>query len=402
MGLACPQAVVAPASDRMSCVALETGLRRLTLRRFRSYLSLDAAFDARPVVLFGPNGSGKTNLLEAISLLAPGRGLRRARLADVSHRPHPEEEATGGWAVSAHLAAEAAPVQIGTGLESGEKRTVRINEAAAAPADLAQWLRILWLTPAMDRLFIEAASGRRRFLDRMVLGFDSAHGARSLAYERAVRQRLQLLKDGRQERAWLEALEQAMAEHGTAIAVARVAFVARLQAAVDATGTELSRHFPAGDLALDGSLENALGAGLAPATVQNEFAARLAQTRYRDAQSGRTAEGPHLSDLLVRHREKCMPAAECSTGEQKALLIGLVLAQARLMAAQQGGTPLLLLDEVAAHLDAARRAALFDAVCALGQQVFMTGTDKTLFESFAGRAQRFEVVDSRIAVVRGA
>lgn len=380
-------------------------LRRLSLCRFRSYEALDVALTPEPAVLFGANGAGKTNVLEAISLLTPGRGLRGAKFTAVTRQAGDGGGAGGGagWSVSAVLhpdrPEDGEPVKLGTGLANGEKRVVRINEAAAAPADLGDWLRVMWLTPAMDRLFTESASGRRRFLDRLVLALDPKHASRALAYERAMRQRLHLLKEGRQEPAWLDGLEDTMVTCGTAMAAARMDLVQRLQMAVDAQAAALDAHFPASVLGLSGDVEQSCAMGDVEAAAE-AFRAQLAASRTRDRFAQRTTMGPHRTDLLVRHRAKKMPAAECSTGEQKALLIGLVLAQTRLLREAEGpGAPVLLLDEVTAHLDATRRGVLFDAICQMQVQVFMTGTERSVFEGLSGRAQFFHVAGGRLTPV---
>lgn len=365
---------------------------RLVVTDFRSYGRAALEADARPVVLIGANGAGKTNLLEALSFLSPGRGLRRARLSEVVRRG-----ANAGWAVAATVARADAEVQVGTGLvveggQPSERRTVRRNGASASQADLPDILSLAWLTPQMDRLFIEPASGRRRFLDRLVFGLDPAHGRVASAYEKAMRERGRLLRDGPRDPAWLAALEETMAAEGVALAAARRDFVARLGAAL-----ELGiGPFPRAGLALDGVLEGWLEEMPALA-AEERFRAALAAARGRDGEAGGATLGPHRSDLAVTHVAKDMPAAQCSTGEQKALLIAMVLANARLAAARAGAPPILLLDEVAAHLDEGRRRALFDEVLALGVQTWATGTDASLFEALEGRAQFFTVADGAVS-----
>jgi DNA replication and repair protein RecF len=335
------------------------------------------------VVLAGPNGAGKTNLLDAISLLSPGRGLRGAKLGDHTRRgPSAMSEAL--WAVAAAVSRGGETYEIGTGLTQSlgsERRQVRLNGAAAqSSADLGDVVQMLWLTPAMDRLFIESASGRRKFLDRLVLGFDAGHARAATRYETAMRERARLLKFGPRDPAWLDGLESEMAEAGTMMANGRRETVARLNGALE----ERIGAFPAAQLSLDGDIETG--------TLREDFA----RARIRDAEAGRTTVGPHLTDLAVRHTQKRTDARECSTGEQKALLISIVLADAReLSRARSGLCPILLLDEIAAHLDATRRGALFDEILELGAQAWMTGTDIDMFAPLRGNAQLFEVADSQ-------
>lgn len=338
-------------------------IRRLVLTDFRNHA--DLALEPGPgfTVLTGENGAGKTNVLEAVSLLAPGRGLRGAPLGEVARRDGP-----GGFGVAARLSDD---TDIATGALAAqpERRAVRINGAAATAASLAERLSILWLTPATDRLFVEGAGERRRFLDRLVLALDPAHGLHAARYEAAMRQRNRLLaaeRDGgpAADPAWLSGLEARMAEHGAALAAARTQAVAQLS---DRLADQPAGPFARAGLALDG------WTGDAPALAQ-----ALAANRARDAAAGRALTGPHRSDLLVTHLDKRVPAALASTGEQKALLIGLVLAHAGLVAERAGRPPILLLDEVAAHLDPTRRAALFDRLSGRGQ-VWVTGTEDALF-----------------------
>lgn len=373
-------------------------LSRLVVTQFRSYERLSLSLDGRPVVLTGANGAGKTNLLEAISLLSPGRGLRGAPFTEQAHRLDGEGEGHRGWAVAATLELPEGDVRIGTGQEPrqgeyGRTRTVRIDgETQPSAGVLARYARILWLTPAQDRLFMDGATGRRRFLDRLVMGFDPSHGTRANAYEKALRERNRLLTEEVRDAMWYAAIEEQLAEYGVAMAAARVDTVARLKGAIAATQDSA---FPRADLALEGSIESDLAAGMAATDAEDVFRARLQEVRSRDLGAGRTLEGPHRSDLLVRHAPKNMEAKACSTGEQKALLIGLVLANARLLARTDGHPPILLLDEVAAHLDAERRAALFDELCAMGVQAWMTGTDTTLFQALGGRAQAFQIAENQ-------
>jgi len=355
------------------------------------------------VVLTGPNGAGKTNLLEAISLLAPGRGLRRALLGALDRRPRAEAPAAPGpWAVAAGIRRPEGDIEIGTGRDPAAppdaprpRRLVKIDGGLVrGQAALAAQLTLSWLTPQMDRLFLDGSSERRRFLDRLVYGFDPEHAARLAAYEHALRERARLLRgDGptRPDPAWLDALEEQLATRGIAIAAARLALVERLGQAATAT----VGPFPTPALALVGAVEDWLAAGPALA-AEDRLREALAAARRADGDSGTTAVGPHRSDLKVADRMSGMPAAECSTGEQKALLIALVLAHARLQAAERGAPPVLLLDEIAAHLDSARRAALFAELLGLGGQSWLTGTDEGLFAGIAERAQCFRVRDARI------
>ncbi len=364
-------------------------ITRLTLTNFRNYAALSVELRPGAVVLTGDNGAGKTNLLEAVSLLTPGRGLRRAPYAEVAR-----EGGDGGFALHARLDGPAGPVEIGTGVLGGEAgengRRVRINGAPARSAeDMLEWLRVVWLTPAMDSLFTGPAGDRRRFLDRLVLAIDAGHGQRAIDYEKAMRGRNRLLAEGSRDGAWFDAIETQMAETGTAIAAARAELV-RLLAAMIARLPGDS-PFPQAEIGLAGELEAAVGA-MPAVDAEERFRRALAAGRERDRAAGRTLEGPHRSDLVVRHRPKAMPAELCSTGEQKALLVGLVLSHARLTGEMSGLAPILLLDEIAAHLDAGRRAALFSILEELNCQAFMTGTDAALFSSLAGRAQ-FLTVD---------
>ncbi len=364
-------------------------ISRLTLTNFRNYASLSLELKPGPVVLSGDNGAGKTNLLEAISLLAPGRGLRRAPYADVAR-----EGGDGGFALHARLDGPEGEVDIGTGIVAAEGteggRRVRINGAPARNADeLLQWLRVMWLTPSMDALFTGPAGDRRRFLDRLVLATDAVHGQRALAYEKAMRGRTRLLAENSRDGAWFEAIETQLAETGVAIAAARAELVRLLAAKIEQLPGD--GPFPQADIALSGELEAQVGT-MPAVDVEEGFRRALAAGRERDRAAGRTLEGPHRSDLIVRHRPKSMPAELCSTGEQKALLVGIVLSHARLTGEISGMTPILLLDEIAAHLDAGRRAALFSILEDMQCQAFMTGTDAALFSSLEGRAQ-FLTVD---------
>ncbi|GJL85444.1 MAG: DNA replication and repair protein RecF [Micavibrio sp.] len=363
----------------------------LKLHNFRCYEQAALSeLGSGLIVLHGPNGAGKTNVLEAVSFLAPGRGLRAAKVMEVQCREAPKP-----WAVAAQVQTKHENVRLGTGLDAQtEKRIIRINEQnAKSQSALADYVACVWLTPQMDRLFIDAAGQRRRFLDRLVFAFDPGHSGRTTRYENAMRQRSKLLQDDdTPDIAWLDSLESQMAETGTALAAARLEFAQRLQRACDKSAQDQpkSEFFPRAILNVSGTIEELLHN--APALeVEEMFAYQLKQSREKDARVGGAATGPHKSDLLVRYAAKDMPADQCSTGEQKALLIGLVLAHARLIAAERGAPPILLLDEVAAHLDEDRRGALYDLLIDLGGQVWLTGTEEKLFEAIESKAQFFEV-----------
>ncbi|MBB5684145.1 DNA replication/repair protein RecF [Sphingobium boeckii] len=352
-------------------------LTRLSLSDFRSYADALIVPGPRFVVLTGENGAGKTNILEAVSLLAPGRGLRRAALSEMAR-----DGGAGGFGVAARLG----DVDLGTGATAlaPERRQVRINGAPAAATALSEWLSIVWLTPAMDRLFIEGAANRRRFLDRLVLALHPAHAVHTARYEAAMRARNKLLaEEGRPDPVWLGALEAQMGEHGSALAEARndtvTALASRLTEAPEGP-------FARAGLVLDG-------------WSHGDLATELAASRPRDAAAGRTLVGPHRSDLLVTHLGKGQAAERCSTGEQKALLLGLVLAHADLVAERADRRPVLLLDEVAAHLDPLRRTALFERLEAGGGQVWMTGTEEALFEGVPPTAQRLRVERGLIGTI---
>ncbi len=369
--------------------SLATWVERLTLTDFRNHVRLSHAFDRRPVVLTGPNGAGKTNLIEAISLLAPGQGLRRS--------PYPEIARTGSdaWAVAARVHTPAGPVDIGTGLTGASAasnrtgRTVRIDgEPQSGSGILADFVEMIWLTPAMDGLFTGPAGERRRFLDRMILCFDPGYRTRVNHFDRAMAQRNRLLEDGVRDAARLGGLEVVMAETGVAIAAARAQAVAALTTTIEARrARDEASAFPWAVLMIEGWLERELA--LRPAVeVEDQYVRALAGGRERDRAAGRALDGPHRSDLIVGHGPKSAPARQCSTGEQKALMVGLVLAHAELIAERHSGAaPILLLDEIAAHLDASRRAALFDEIVSLGTQAWMTGTDQEAFSALGERAQ---------------
>jgi DNA replication and repair protein RecF len=371
-------------------------LRRLTLTDFRSYSRASLTLDGRPVFLFGPNGAGKTNLLEAVSLLAPGRGLRNAAISEVGRRL-PGETQGRAWAVAVELEGGDGIVNIGTGTEvaGATRRSVRQEGEAVAPGRLSDLLRLVWLTPQQDRLFAEGASERRRFFDRLVFAAEPAHAAHAGAYEKAMRERMRLLTEGPADPIWLTALEARLAQAGALMATARARSLAALQGEIDQRGM---RPFPQAGLSLTGDWERMAAEGLELDEIEGRLAAALAAARDRDAAAGRGLTGPHRGDLAVQHREKDRAAAECSTGEQKALILNLVLAQAsRLSRAESAPNPILLLDEVAAHLDQVRRAALFDEIEALGLQAFLTGTDEALFLDLKGRAQGVRVDAGNLA-----
>jgi len=367
-------------------------IRRLTLANFRSYHAAQLALGpAGPVVLTGANGVGKTNLIEAISLLAPGRGLRRATMEELAF-----SEGDGAWAVSAEIEGMLGLATLGTGIDppagedSAPSRKCRIDrESVTSAAAFADHLRVVWLTPAMDPLFNGPASERRRFLDRLVLAVDAQHSSRIAALERSLRSRNRLLEDARSDPHWLDAVEHETAEVAVAVAAARAETVNRLTGAL-AAARNVAPEFPRAQIALDGWLEQLLPDHRA-IEIEDRYRALLKANRARDAAAGRTLDGPHLSDLVVTHADKGVVAAQASTGEQKALLIRLVLAHAGLIKEMTGFAPILLLDEIVAHLDPARRAALYGALASLRAQVWMTGADPAAFGDIAARAQMFEV-----------
>lgn len=376
-------------------------VERMTLTNFRNYHAAELQVGAAPVVLLGHNGAGKTNVLEAVSLLAPGQGLRRANYAEMARA-----EGTGDWAVSARVATPGGAVEIGTGLQIAgavsavSGRIVRINGAAQSGSGaLSDYLDMVWLTPSMDGLFTGPAGDRRRFLDRLILCFDPQYRVVASQFERAMRQRNRLLEDGVRDAARFAGLERVMAETGVAISAVRAEAVAGLQATIAARrSANPDTPFPWADIAVDGALEGAL-LNQPAIEVEDVYLARLSQNRERDRAAGRTLDGPHRADLIVAHGPKRSPAKICSTGEQKALLIGLVLAHAQLLSQRRDrGAPILLLDEIAAHLDDLRRVALFDEILALGLQAWMTGTDAHAFAALSGRAAFCRVDDGSLTV----
>ena len=366
----------------MSSHTARLAVERLSLTNFRSYTSLSLDVSPEPVVLTGANGAGKTNLLEALSLLAPGSGLRRARLADLRQRGGGDE----GWAVAATLVGPNGCIRIGTGEVAGTpgRRSIRVDGTdVSGQSSLAERLHVIWLTPRMDRLFVDAPSGRRRFLDRLVTGFDSGHGRRVAAYQRCMRERSQMLKAYRLDMSWLKAIEETISEYAVAVAAARCDTVARLNILLKAPFGSL---FPAANISLEGSVESWL-TEMPAIAVEEQLREALSRSRARDREVGGATLGPHRTDVLVRHTDYDRPASQCSTGEQKMLLVAIVLAHAQAQAERSGQTPLMLLDEAMAHLDASHRRCLVDTLCELGAQAWLTGVEADLFSSFSARAQ---------------
>jgi len=371
-------------------------VERLSLTNFRCYDTARIDADGHTSVLYGANGAGKTNILEALSLLTPGRGLRRAALGDIARKGEHRDARARDWAVAARVRGPAGGVDLGTGVEPGsEKRIVRIDgETQRAQASLGEHLAAHWLTPAMDRIFIEGRSGRRRFLDRLVYGIDPAHAGRINAYDHALRERARLLRDGVRDPAWLNALEETLATKGIAVAAARIDLIERLRLYAEAP----SGPFPGVALAISGDVEGWL-TDYDALEAEDRLKAAFASARDQDADNGGAATGPHRSDFRVRHLPSGQTADLCSTGEQKALLIAIVIAGARMAQAECGRLPMLLLDEITAHLDPKRRDALFAILSALGAQVWMTGTDAEQFEGLRGHARFFEVADAAVVPV---
>lgn len=374
-------------------------VRRLTVSNFRNYRAATLEAGSRPIVLYGPNGAGKTNLIEAISFLAPGRGLRRATLEEVACN-----EGDGSWAVSTEVEGALGLATLGTGIEriaedgAPAKRKYRIDrEPVGTAAAFSDHVRIIWMVPAMDSLFTGAPAERRRFLDRLATAIDSEHSSRVNAFERALRSRNRLLEEPRPDAHWLDAVEHETAELAVAVASLRAETVGRLRAALSARAQSA---FPPADIALDGWMESLLPSE--PAVfVEERYREKLRENRGRDAAAGRTLDGPHLTDLAIVYAQKGIVAADASTGEQKALLIGLVLAHARLIAEMTGAAPILLLDEVVAHLDPSRRMALHGELAQLGAQVWMTGADPALFVEIEGQATLVEVHSGHLQVRDG-
>jgi DNA replication and repair protein RecF len=367
---------------------------RLTLNNFRNYHAASLETGAKTIVLVGPNGAGKTNLIEAISFFAPGRGLRRANLDEVAF-----SEGDGSWAAAAEIEGALGLATFGTGierpLEDGATilRKCRIDrEPVGSAAAFADHLRVVWLVPAMDTLFVGAPSERRRFLDRLALAVDAEHGSRVNALERSLRSRNRLLEEARPDAHWLDAVEHETAELAVAVAGQRVETVHRLDAVL---ASRKGSAFPPAEIALDGWMEKLIPEHPA-IEIEERYRAVLRDNRARDAAAGRTSDGPHLTDLKVTYAHKDIAAADASTGEQKALLIGLVLAHGRLIAEMTGFAPILLLDEIVAHLDPARRAALHVELAQLGGQVWMTGADPALFAEVGDDAMIVEVASGRL------
>ncbi|MCR9128908.1 MAG: DNA replication/repair protein RecF [Alphaproteobacteria bacterium] len=373
---------------------------RLKLTGFRNYAHLDLALDARPVALFGPNGAGKTNLVEAVSFLGPGRGVRAAGSDAVRRRTPAGPDPV--WGVYAEAMTVDGSVSLATGSDPAEpsRRKTKLDGAAATQSALARLFPMLWLTPREDRLWAGSRSDRMRFFDRLVLAGAPDHGAEANAYEKAQRERQRLLDreqdGGRADPSWLDALEAKMAAAGTAMAAARLNALARLQAEIDARP---DTAFPKADLALEGVVEARLAEGVSAAEAETGFLEALRKARPRDGAAGRALTGPHRTELTARHREKDQPAADCSTGEQKALVLGLALAQGAAIARARGAAPVLILDEACAHLDVARREGLAEALIDLNAQAWLTGVEAGLFEVFGPSVQRFMVEDGRAGPV---
>lgn len=373
-------------------------LTQLNLQNFRCYEGARIQnIESGLIVLCGPNGAGKTNILEGVSLLTAGRGLRGVGAHEMQRH-----DSRQSWGVSAKVMTGGGEVALGTGLnpQTG-RRIVRINGVdAKSQTALSDYIGCLWLTPQMDRLFLDGAMGRRKFLDRLIFTFDPGHSGRVTRYENAMRQRSKLLQDEeRAEPIWLNSLEAQMAETGVAIAAARLDFVGRLQNSCNRADSTEENYFPKASLAAKGTIEELLQ-NTPAVEVEKLFSYQLQQSRPRDALVGGASTGPHKSDLSVNYKAKNIAAAQCSTGEQKALLIGITLAHSRLMAAERGAPPVLLLDEIAAHLDEDRRQALFERLQNLGGQVWMTGTDPILFRSIVGKAQFFDVELAQITTAK--
>lgn len=371
---------------------------RLKLTNFRNHEETSIESENRHVVVFGENGAGKTNILEALSFLSPGRGMRRTSYDKVGR-----VGGKGDWTVFARIEGRDGEVSIGTGIQETaigieSQRRIHINGAQAKTSEsLLEHSRILWLTPSMDGLFTGPTGDRRRFLDRMVLAVDPLHGRRVSDYEKTMRARNKLLADPYPDAQWLDANESQLAGLAVAIACARHDMISLLSKTI-VENNDPGSPFPDAIVSITGTLENAI-ADISATDLEEEFLDRLKASRGADARVGRTLEGPHRSDMVVHHRPKAMPASQCSTGEQKALLIGLLLAHARLVGEMAGFAPILLLDEVAAHLDEGRRAALYDMIDTIGCQAWMTGTDKNLFSALETRATFLEVADGTIRKV---
>ena len=373
--------------DAVSAVAASAiAVKRLTVTDFRCFTRIVLGLDSRPVALFGPNGAGKTSLLEALSMVTPGRGLRAAPLADLRRREAP---AAARWGVAVEVDGYGGPVSLGAGAarQGSARRALRIDgQAARGQAALAEVVSALWLTPAMDRLFVDGASSRRRFFDRLVFGFDPSHATRLGVYERSLRERARLLRDRQGDAAWLSALEARMAENGVAVAAARCTTLRRLAPLVSAG----VGPFPGAAMSFHGGVEAMLDR-MPAVEAEAELSETLAASRDHDARAGGARVGAHRCDLAVTHGASGVPAAQCSSGEQKMLLIAVILATARLQATLRGTAPLLLLDELAAHLDGDHRAALFGEIADMGAQAWLTGVDRSIFAGFGDAAQYIAV-----------
>jgi DNA replication and repair protein RecF len=377
---------------------MRSRIRRLTLTDYRSYAQASLETEGRSCFLFGPNGAGKTNLLEAISQFSPGRGLRGATAAEVGRKVSLTAEPRS-WAVSAEIAAGERTLRLGVGVQEagGSRRSARIDGESGSVAAFADYIRPLWLTPALDRLFSGSASERRRFLDRLVFSAEPGHAYQVTLYERALRERLRLLAGYAVDRAWLAAIESQAARAGALVAMARAGTIEALAVEIAARP---EGPFPRAEVGLDGEWEAMALAGVAAGEIESGLPGALAEGRARDAAAGRALRGPHRSDLAVIDHASGRPAGDCSTGEQKALILNLILAQAgRLSRAIDAPNPILLLDEVAAHLDQLRRAALFDEIETLSLQAFLTGTDAALFDLLQGRALRVRIETASLTVV---
>lgn len=377
---------LAPQND----VTPHARILKLKLSNFRSYRQTSLDLEGRTALFLGANGAGKTNILEAVSFLTPGRGLRRATFEDVA-----ATEGDGSWAVAAEIDGALGRASLGTGIDApagdeGPQRKSRIDrEPVSSAAAFAEHLRVVWLIPEMDGLFLGPGSERRRFLDRLVLAIDAEHSARVSGLDRALRSRNRLLEEPNFDSKWMDAIEHEVAELAIAVAAARSETVKRLAAEIEAN-RDAQSGFPTAQIALDGEVERALDIESAT-EVEERYRMRLRDNRPRDRAAGRTLEGPHRSDLIVLHQEKAIEASRASTGERKALLVGLILSHARLVASMHGFAPVVLLDDVAAFLDAERRAALFGALEKLGAQVLVTGVDESAFSALDPSAVRFRV-----------
>ena len=370
-------------------------ITRLRLTDFRGYGALDLDVDARPVVIFGSNGAGKTNILEAISFLSPGKGLRGADTVDVVR--HDAKTSAPGWGVFAEASGARGALTLASGATIGARRETRLDGSPASRTALARAFPMLALQPEEDRLFAGPRAERLRFFDGLVSAAEPSHGDALTAYDKLRRQRQRVLENNRADPTWLGAIETDMAAHGVAIAALRLDALARLQGEIDAAA---DGAFPKAALSLDGATESDLASGLGAGDAEDALAGRLMTGRDRDSASGRSlSQGPHRTDLTARHTGKDRPAGECSTGEQKALVVRLALAQARVLARIVGAAPLLLLDEACAHLDAERRAGLAEAITDLGAQAWLTGVERGLFDAFDGKAQMFEVADAKVVNV---